>query len=546
MHFLLFMVAFCATPADPPDTVVVCPRTFLPQLQPWIVHRQAQGHRLTIVSNELSPEAIRTAIRKKGHLGALKYVVLVGDADPAADHDRRIRARSTPTNRIKAKVNIHWGSDPEIATDNSYADLNDDQVPDVAIGRITADSPNDLSRMVRKILAYETAADNGPWRRQMNFVAGVGGFGALVDSILQMATKKFLTDGIPPGYNTSMTYASWQSPYCPDPRRFHDATLARLNEGCLFWVYIGHGNRRHLDHVRVPGGAFPILDIDDAKELRSASGLPIALLLACHAGAFDQPSDCLAEEMVRSTGGPVAAICGSRVTMPYGMAVMSDVMVDELFQKKRATLGQLLLHVKRRMVSDDEVDTANRLLLDAIASAVSPSTDLLREERIEHLSLFNLIGDPLLVIRYPEEIEVKSESSIAAGEPLQVTGRSSIDGRVTIELVCRRDRTKSPPPVRNRFIPSHEFLRSFQEAYRQANDRCWARQTVAIEDGQFGTELTVPSEARGICYVRAFVQGIDGFALGATDVFVRRPKAEATGDGKRPMEALDRRSKGGT
>jgi len=527
------LAALCAAPADSPDTVVVCPHSFLPQLQPWIVHRQAQGHRLTLVSNQSPPEAIRATIRKTAQLGALKYVVLVGDADPAAVHDPRIRARSTPTNRIKAKVNIHWGSDPEIATDNSYADLNDDQIPDVAIGRITADSPNDLSRMVRKILAYETAADNGPWRRQMNFVAGVGGFGALVDSILQMATRKFLTDGIPPGYNTSMTYASWQSPYCPDPRRFHDVTLARLNEGCLFWVYIGHGNRQHLDHVRVPGGAFPILDIDDAKELRSADGLPIALLLACHAGAFDQPSDCLAEEMVRSTGGPVAAICGSRVTMPYGMAVMGDVMMDELFQKKRATLGQLLLHVKRRMASDDEMESANRLLLDAIASAVGSSADQLREERIEHLSLFNLIGDPLLVIRYPEEIDVRSESSIVAGERLQVLGRSSLDGSGVIELVCRRDRTKSPPPVRNRFVPTDEFLRSFQEAYRQANDRCWARQAVTIEGGEFKSELIVPPEVRGTCHVLVFVKGTDGFALGATDVFVRRPKAEVPRGGGR-------------
>lgn len=526
MHSVLVILAFCAAPVEPPDTVVVCPRSFLPQLRPWIVHRQAQGHRLAFVSNELPAKAIRAEIRKAAQSGALKYVVLVGDADPAADHDGQVRVRSTPTHRIEAKVNIHWGSDPKIATDNPYADLNDDQIPDVAIGRITADSPDELSGMVRKILAYETATDNGLWRRQMNFVAGVGGFGALVDSILQMATKKFLTDGIPPGYNTSMTYASWQSPYCPDPRRFRDVTLARLNEGCLFWVYIGHGHWRHLDHVRVPGAAFPILDIDDAGNLRSASGLPIALLLACHTGAFDRPSDCLAEEMLRATGGPVAAICGSRVTMPYGMAVMSDAMMDELFQQKRTTLGQLLLHAKRRMISDDEGDTANRELLDAIASAVSPSANQLHEERIEHLSLFNLIGDPLLVIPHPEGIDLESDTSIAAGERLRVLGRSPIDGSGVIELVCRRDRTRTPPPIRNRFIPTDGFLRSFHEAYRQANDQCWVSQILTVEGGEFESELTVPTAARGSCYVRAFAKGADGFALGATKVFVRRPKPE--------------------
>ena len=524
MHVFLALLAVCAAPAGPADTVIVCPRALVSQLEPWIVHRQAQGHRLMLVSSELSADGIRAVIRETAQSGSLKYVVLVGDAEPA-EHDTQVRARSTPTHRIQAKVNIHWGSEPEIATDNWYADLDDDQIPDVAIGRITADGPDELAQMVRRILAYETVPDYGTWRRQINFVAGVGGFGVLVDAILQMATKKFLTDGIPPEYDTSMTHASWQSPYCPDPRRFRDVTLGRLNEGCLFWVYMGHGHRRYLDHVRVPGGAFPIMDIDDARELRSVRGSPIALLLACYAGAFDQPSDCVAEEMLRAPGGPVAVICGSRVTMPYGMAVMSDAMLDEVFRQKRNTLGEVLLHAKRRMLSDDQ-STANRQLLDAIALAVSPSGDQLREERIEHLSLFNLIGDPMLVIRHPGEIDLQCESSIMAGEHLTVSGQCPFGGHAVIELVCRRDRTKTPPPDRGQFIPTDGFLRSFQETYRQANDRRWISQALTIDGGEFRTELTVPPEARGTCFVRAFIEGLDGFALGATRVSVRRLRVE--------------------
>ena len=46
-----------------------------------------------------------------------------------------------------------------------------------------------------------------------------------------------------------MTYASLASPYCPDPRKFHDTTIGRFNEGCLFWVYIGHGHPTGLDRA---------------------------------------------------------------------------------------------------------------------------------------------------------------------------------------------------------------------------------------------------------------------------------------------------------
>ena len=140
----------------------------------------------------------------------------------------------------------------------------------------------------------------------MNFVAGIGGFGPLLDPIVELATKKFLTDGIPAEYRTSMTYGSWRSPFCPSPYQFHDETVERFNEGCLFWVYIGHGYPYQLDRVRVPGRSHHILSISDMPKLDNHHGMPIAIFLACYTGAYDQPYDCLAEEMLRAPGGPVA------------------------------------------------------------------------------------------------------------------------------------------------------------------------------------------------------------------------------------------------
>jgi hypothetical protein len=107
-----------------------------------------------------------------------------------------------------------------------------------------------------------------------------------------------------------------------------------------------------------------------------------------------------------------------------------------------------------------------------------------------------------------------------------VTGRCQIDGHGVIELVCRRDRTKTPLPTRGQFVATDEFLRSFQVAYRQANDRCWDRQMLVATNGEFQIELTVPPQAHGPCYVRAFVAGRADFAMGASQVFVRRPRTE--------------------
>ncbi|MCA9163716.1 MAG: hypothetical protein KDA62_12075 [Planctomycetales bacterium] len=572
MHALLVSLVIAQTPIVPagppalspsalaprpavvaPDTVLVAPQAFMSALQPWIQYRTAQGHRILYVTNRQSAESIRREIRMAARGGQLKYVLLVGDVAPEGVDDREVLDRCTPTHLAEAQVNVHWGSEPKIATDNWYADLDNDQIPDLAIGRLPADSPEELSAMIQKTLAYESSLNFGMWRQRINFVAGVGGFGPLVDSLLEMTTSKFLTDGIPSSFDTTMTYGSWRSPYCPDPRKFHQHTVGRLNEGCLFWVYIGHGQRTFLDRVHTPGGQHHILSTADVAKLQCDDGPPIAMFLACYTGAFDYTRDCLAEEMLRSEGGPVAVYSGSRVTMPYAMAVMGTAMMDECFQRQRPTLGEIILHAKRQMTAEVEAaevdgagssgtnsdpDEANesesadakrlaqRQLLDSLAKAISPAPDALAAERMEHVLLFNLLGDPLLRVRHPDAVDVATATSATAGERLRVACRSPLAGKCTVELVCRRDRTRQPAPARGAFQPAPAWLESFDQVYRAANDRRWTVQEIDATPGDFQLDLEIPDEARGPCNVRLFVAGKESFAVGAADVYVKRRRTQ--------------------
>ena len=266
--------------------------------------------------------------------------MLVGNADPRLYHDAAVRHRCVPTFYAKAKVNVAWGSEPYLATDNWYADLDDDQTPDVAIGRLAATTPAELAVIVEKILAYEQCNDFGPWRRQVNLVAGVGNFGPVSDYVLESAARYFVSHEIPDDYATSITYASWRSPYCPDPRQFPGTILERLNEGSLFWVYIGHGHHMGLDQVQTPGGIYPLLKSADPRMIRCRHAALIAVFLACYIGAFDASDDCLADQLVRTPGGPVAVLAGSRVTMPYAMTVMSSELMHACFQRHAPRWGR--------------------------------------------------------------------------------------------------------------------------------------------------------------------------------------------------------------
>ncbi len=525
MQWAWILWATLAMPSQAVDTAVVCPAEFRPALSPWLEYRQAQGRRIVLIDSQGKAEQIRAAIRKVANSGQLKAVMLVGDALPSGTRTAANAAKTIPTHLARAKVNVNWGSEPEIATDNWYADLDDDQIPDVAIGRLTVDSAAELSRMVRKILNYEREQGADLWRRQIHLIAGLGGFGQLADATLEAAAKSILTEGIPARYASSMTYASWRSPYCPEPERFNETTVDRLNDGCLFWVYLGHGQRREVDRLQAPGGNHRILDCGDMARLRAKHGAPIALFLACYTGAFDA-EDCLAEEMLRAEGGPVAVISGSRVTMPYAMSVLGTEMLKECFRQQRETIGEVLLYAKRNSMLNPRTDQRSKTL-DSLAVLLNPQGGDPAEERAEHLLLFNLLGDPLLRLRHPREVKLDVPSTAVAGERLRVSGRSDVDGEALVELVVRRDRLTFSPESRNQYHPSSETARDYEETYRRANDARLCSQIVRVQNGRFTAELEPPLDAWGDCHVRVFVQGERDFAASAADIDVQRPQRKA-------------------
>jgi len=519
-----------ATPSPPPAVVAVCPSDLRPALAPWVAFRSEQGYDVRVVSNTGTPEEIRRRIRDAAPAERLKFLVLVGDVatgmngklagggKPGSD---AAAARCVPTPYAKAEVNVRWGSEPRMPNDAWYADLDDDRLPDVAQGRLTADSPEELKTIVEKILAYERSTDFGSWRRQMNFVAGVGGFGPLADMAIEGATRYLLTTCIPAPYHVGMTQANWRAVYCPDPRRINQATIDRLNDGAMFWTYIGHGRPQQLGQMRVPGGRYPLLSIRDAAQLSAGRGPSIALFLACYIGAFDSRPDCLAEAMLRQRGGPVAIVASSRVAMPYAMAVMGTELMKACFERHSPTLGEAVLAAKRNMVRPAEKSQV-RDMLDSVASMVSPKESQRADERAEHVVLFNLIGDPCLRLRWPQNVSLAAVADGGDATKLVVEGDSPVAGRATIELVRPLGQLGFRPPVRTEYPKSPDALAEYDVVYEKANDRRIVGTELRLDRGPFRVELQLPGDLAGTFQVHAFVEGKDSFGSGAVNVRLGR------------------------
>lgn len=486
------------------DTLVVATPDLLPTLGRWIEYRQSQGHQILVIPSQRLAASNRYFIRRVVATHRhIKHLVLVGDA---ADWTQPATSL-LPADHVMAEVNYKFGSEREIATDNTYADLNGDAIPELTVGRIVATDANQLNRYIDRVIDYESPHNDSRWRRRVNLVAGLGGFGSVTDGLIETTAKQIITDKIPASYNTSVTYASWQSPYCPDPRRFSDTAIERFNQGCLFWIYVGHGDRRRLDQVRVPQQRFDILNDQSAATMNCRSGSPIAIFLACYTGALDSSRDCLAEQMIKQPGGPVAVICGSRVTMPYAMGLLSIEMADEFFAGQSPTIGQLMRRSKLGMVSDLPVadDDKYRQMIESMGRSLSPLPEALEAEKHEHLHLVNLLGDPLLRLQRPGQIELQCDSKASAGESLTVNGRSDCDGDLTIELVYRRDRFRNRPRRRRTFDADDKKLADYQNTYRQAHDQVCVSKQLKVTAGAFTTSIEIPADVRGECQIRAMV-----------------------------------------
>lgn len=506
------------------DAVVVRPAAWSTAIQPWKVYREQQGYQIAELDSALGRTAIRSAIAQLAEQseGRLRFVLLAGDVTGPESPEIAV-----PTFHHPSTAMVQYGGEPLLASDNAYGDLTGDHSPELAVGRIPADSAEQLQAALARVVAYEQQADFAAWRRNVHVVAGVGGFGAVADSMIEMTTRRFLSDRVPGWSLLSMTQASLGSHYCPDPLRFSDTCIGRMNEGGMFWVYIGHGHVKTLDYLHAGEDYLPILTDAHVAAVDTAGRAPIAVFLACYTGAFDAVEDSLAERLVLSPAGPIAAVAASRVSGPYGLAMLSDGMLESCFDRRAETLGEMVQLAKQKLLDDSRFaapgDTSDQIgLISAIADALSPGGYDLRAERLEHVWQMNLLGDPMLRLSHPSDMELECSEAAAPGELLSVSGTSLTAGKLTLELCRRRgqvsDYVKSLPVG----LATGAERDQFQQRYLAANDCSIAVREIDCPAGRFSLDIAIPPDLeRGKYCLRLFQQGAAGWQVGYKEIKVR-------------------------
>ncbi len=532
-YALILVLALAAEPAQWEDVAVVRPAGWSAAIETWKRYRLGQSMRVHEIDAEVGTENIVRSIKELGQQPNVRlgYVLLAGDVADDVDPRSQTANSLVPTCYLPSSAMVRFGSEPHIASDNPFADLDGDHIPDISIGRIPADNANQLALILDRTIAFENNMDFSAWRRNVHVVAGVGGFGAIVDSMIEMTTRRFLTDRIPSWAELTMTHASPGSPYCPDPFRFGQCAIDRLNQGGAFWVYVGHGHVETLDKVQVNDQLLDIMTKENVQQINCSQFPPVAVFLACYTGAFDASRDCLAEQILKSNSGPVATLAASRMTGPYGMALLSSGMLAACYDDQNPRLGKIVLHAKREMLMENrgeqkqtpERNRAQMELIDSLAKALSPAGHDLEQERLEHVWEMNLLGDPTLRLSHPESLAINIPERLQPGATIDIQGIAPIQGRLRLELVLRRDALPQGLNPIKHFSTDENARQQMQRCYIQANSRVITSAQHIVPEGPFKLPLDTPAELPGGRYlVRAFLEGAKGWAAGDAQLAIRK------------------------
>jgi Peptidase family C25 len=346
------------------DYIVIAPESFLPTVQPLLDLRRAQDLAVRAVSvesitnefgyGESRPEAIRdylTFAYEEGPRPAPRYVLLAGDAT----YDFKDTLGTGVVNRVPplmVKTTYLW-----TASDPGYATIHgDDPLPDLAIGRLPAADVDELARMVRKILDYETRmpSPEAPVVLIADDPDEAGDFESHVRDIASgvLAAKRPRT--------------IFLSQLGVDATRH--AILDAFDSGASMVSYVGHGGI-HL------WAQEDVLDIDAVDRLRPQDQMPVLLTFNCLNGYFHFPYfDSLAEKLLKADGrGALAAFSPSGLSLDGPAHRYQQALLAEWVSGRHQRLG-------------DAVLAAQGVYADEGAFP-------------ELLAIYHLFGDPALTLR---------------------------------------------------------------------------------------------------------------------------------------------------
>jgi hypothetical protein len=317
------------------DEIIVTDDAFVDALKPLIELRRTEGITAVVVpvadifddfgGGAADPEALHAFLQyahDNWRAPAPRFVLLAGSA--TYDY-RRYLPTARAANRVPTTI-VRAEFTGETVSDEPYADLDGDKLPDLAIGRWPADTPAQIEHVVARMRAY-AQAPAGEWRTRALFIADSSSpdFAAASDQLIAAA-------GLPEDQVVRV--------YQPDPQAVVDA----WNRGTWLVNYAGHGSVSMW-------GKDGLMTPEEVRHLRDAGGGPLVLTLTCLSGFYAHPEQIsLGEELLWApAGGAVGVVSATSLTLPSDQDPFGRALMQALRDPQVRTLGEALLRAKRAL-----------------------------------------------------------------------------------------------------------------------------------------------------------------------------------------------------
>jgi len=330
------------------DYLVVTDSTFAPSLAGLVALRAKQGHTAAIVDIEdvydefsfgqKTPQALKDFLTRAGTSWTQppEFVVLAGDATV----DPRDYAGFGVADFVPTKLVAMESVELETATDDWFADSDDNGIAEVAVGRLPIRTVEQADAMVAKLVSYADAAA-GAWTKRALMLADAA------DPTWNFAEDAArLAAAVPSGFTGQQIKADDLGASAASAE-----LIAQVNAGQLLVTYLGHGS------TYVWGKDANLLTRDNiVNDWRPGARLPVVVAMNCLNGFFHgiYGEESLAETFLRAPEGAVATWASSSTTHAAPQAIVSQRFFELALTGQYVSVGQAIVAAKQA-VSDLDV-----------------------------------------------------------------------------------------------------------------------------------------------------------------------------------------------
>jgi len=221
----------------------------------------------------------------------------------------------------------------EAASDDWFADFNDDGLPELAVGRLPVRTASEAAGLVSKIVGYETSRPSNA----VTLVADIS------DTSAFGSANAALVPLVPSGYELTEIERGQQ-----DPATTKQRLIDAFNSGQTLLSYSGHGSVDLWRGLLLTG--------EDASLLTNDDQLAVVVAMTCLNGYFFEPQlECLGESLLEAKGGAAAVWASSGMTLPEDQFRLNTAFFNLVFNANAPpiTLGQAAARAKSSVTDVD-------------------------------------------------------------------------------------------------------------------------------------------------------------------------------------------------